>query len=118
MTGTSTDPAPTAGAYLLSALHAAGLAAVEDGDGASDYVEIHFGTGAGVIQVTASGAHESELAYPPAEHAGWNAVCYPDGYAGDLAHDEFYPAGTPDLAEDTARLVTATRAAITQHTLR
>ncbi|MFE6939668.1 hypothetical protein [Streptomyces chartreusis] len=113
---TVTDPGSSAGAYLLNALHAAGWAAVEDGDTASDFVELTFGTSGGVIQVTAGGAHESELAYPPAEHAGWSAVCYPDGYAGDLPGDAFYPAGIPDLAEDTARLITAVRAAITRHT--
>ncbi|MFM9539922.1 hypothetical protein [Streptomyces turgidiscabies] len=118
VTGNDTQPPHCAvlRAYLLNALHAAGWAAVKDSDSASDYGELSFGTGGGVIQVTASGAHESELAYPPAEHAGWHAVCYPDGYAGDLPGDAFYPAGIPDLAEDTARLITAIRAAITQPT--
>ncbi|MFK0154208.1 hypothetical protein ACIQVK_19310 [Streptomyces sp. NPDC090493] len=114
---TVADPGSFAGAYLLDALHAAGWAAVEDGGVTSDYIELSFGTGGGVIQVTTSGAHESELDYLPAEHAGWHGV-YPDGYAGDLPGDAFYPAGIPDLAEDTARLLIAIRAAITRHTPR
>ncbi|WP_331731966.1 hypothetical protein OG613_49110 (plasmid) [Streptomyces sp. NBC_00015] len=108
-------PAPSAGQFLQNALNRAGITSRSDGDGASSYIAIPVGAH-GIIMVTGmtGRAKENETDYRPIEHQGWGAVYYPDTKADDGDFTEFYRSTTPDLAQDTARVVKAVQDVIAQ----
>ncbi|MFH8257898.1 hypothetical protein [Streptomyces roseolus] len=101
-------PNPTAGQFLQNALSRAGITARPDGDSGSDYIAVRVGDH-GIIKIGGSidQAKENEIHYRPSEHQGWGATYYPDTTNEDGSFTEIYQSTNPDLAQDTAHVVTA-----------
>ncbi|MFI5867145.1 hypothetical protein [Streptomyces sp. NPDC051546] len=99
---------PTAGQFLLNALHRAGITARPDGDSGSGYIVIPVGAH-GIIMIggVIGRARENEIHYRPSEHQGWGGVYYPDTKNDDGNFTEFYESANTDLARDTSSVVKA-----------